>query len=423
MGVGLFLFRHQARKIWKTVSPSSTRFGMAGKYTLQNLPEEVTSRVSFGLTKLSSSGTPEPAAALSWEVKNQGKQYLFHLDPLLHWQDGSLLKAADIKYQIAGVKISARDDYTVIFELEKPFSPLPTLVSTPLFKERLIGLGKFKVKKIRLNAGYLSSLLLESRRERIFFRFYPTQKELITAFKLGEVDCVLKTTSIKELKNWNNIKISPQQEGDKRYAALFFNTRKAPFNNKRIRQALAYSIQKPEEAKRVYTPISPLSWAYNKNVKTYPYNPKHAQKIMEEAFKEKEKSDLKIQITTTFELSEWGEQIKADWERVLGIKVSIRILPFISPNQDFDVILGYGLITRDPDQYSFWHSQQPGNITGFSNVRIDKLLEEGRVVLNKEERKRIYKDFQRFLLEELPAIFLFSPTTYNICRESVFSLN
>jgi peptide/nickel transport system substrate-binding protein len=56
------------------------------------------------------------------------------------------------------------------------------------------------------------------------------------------------------------------------------------------------------------------------------------------------------------------------------------------------------------------------NLTKINNSRIDKLLEEGRQTFDLQKRKEIYFDFQKYLLEESPVIFLSYPTTYFISR-------
>jgi peptide/nickel transport system substrate-binding protein len=71
----------------------------------------------------------------------------------------------------------------------------------------------------------------------------------------------------------------------------------------------------------------------------------------------------------------------------------------------------------DPDQYSIWHStQEATNITHYENPRIDKLLEDGRSEIDLASRRRIYLDFQRFLVEDSPAAFLYYPATYTVSR-------
>lgn len=411
-----FLFQKKFLGIYKNFFPPEKRVGILGRYNLNNLPEEISLLTSFGLTRLSTNGSPLPAAAKAWEIENQGKRYIFKLNTELVWHDGSKLKASDINYNIKGIQISYPDEKTVVFELKDPFSPLPVLVSKPLFKKKIIGLGDYKIQKLRFTSNYLSMLKLKSKRERrtIIFKFYPNQNALKNAIKLREVDCAKGISNVEEFQKWKHIEITPYRD-TKRYVALFFNTRKDPFSNKQFRQFLAYGFRKPELRIRATGPIPPSSWAYNKNVKIYQFNPEHALKILKNSDLEKATKDLTINITTTVELVTWAERIKEDWERYLKIKSNIRVVPVITPSSEFDVILGYGASPDDPDQYFFWHTDQPGNITGYSNPRIDKLLEEGRRVFTKEERKKIYYDFQRFLLEDIPAIFLFHPESSEVC--------
>jgi len=110
-----------------------------------------------------------------------------------------------------------------------------------------------------------------------------------------------------------------------------------------------------------------------------------------------------------------AEKIKKDWEEA-GAKVQIEITPNVPLN--FQAFLATVDIPKDPDQYSLWHSTQTGtNISKYNNPRIDKLLEDGRTELDQETRKKIYIDFQRFLIEDSPAIFLYHPTFYTISRK------
>jgi len=81
------------------------------------------------------------------------------------------------------------------------------------------------------------------------------------------------------------------------------------------------------------------------------------------------------------------------------------------------VLLSAQDIPIDPDQYIFWHSTQANtNITGLVNAKIDKLLEDGRMEQDQEKRKKIYIDFQKRLVDELPALFLYYPTSYTVTR-------
>ena len=85
---------------------------------------------------------------------------------------------------------------------------------------------------------------------------------------------------------------------------------------------------------------------------------------------------------------------------------------------DYQALLVAQEIPPDPDQYPMWHStQKETNITGYANPKIDKLLEDARKETDLENREVIYYDFQRYLVEEAPAIFLFHPVTYTVTRK------
>jgi peptide/nickel transport system substrate-binding protein len=110
-----------------------------------------------------------------------------------------------------------------------------------------------------------------------------------------------------------------------------------------------------------------------------------------------------------------AEQIKLLWEKI-GVKVNIEIVDALPTS--FQVFLGEFNVTKDPDQYALWHSSQINldNITNYKNLRIDKLLEDGRQTDDINERKKIYSDFQKYLLDDAPATFLYFPYEYQITR-------
>ena len=100
---------------------------------------------------------------------------------------------------------------------------------------------------------------------------------------------------------------------------------------------------------------------------------------------------------------------------MLGITTNIRVIPELTAN--FTVLLVAQQIPTDPDQYNLWHSTQIGtNLTKFNRPRADKLLEDGRKSTDLKTRKAIYTEFQKYLTEEVPVIFLFHPTTYTVSR-------
>ena len=135
---------------------------------------------------------------------------------------------------------------------------------------------------------------------------------------------------------------------------------------------------------------------------------------------EKETIDFEIELTTVDqkELKEVAEILKNQWEE-LGIKVNLNIVgddniinEFIRP-REYQALLFGEILSPEIDPFSFWHSSQkrdPGlNLSCYSNERVDNLLEEARQSLDREERVKKYDEFQKIIIEDVPAIFLYTP--------------
>jgi len=414
----VFLIIINFPKIKENYWPETQRIGLVGKYKLNNLPPDISNLFSYGLTEIlpNSQATSSPIVS-NWTIKTEGREYIFNIKDNIHWQDGEPLKSSQINYSIEGANFF-HEPGQVIIKLDSSYAPLPTLLTQPLIKNSKIGLGKYKLKNIQVEGGAISSLKLvnqEKKRNKIYINFYPNQQDLITAFKLGKIDQARGVTQLEEIEEWKNIEIKTKGEINKNYVGLFLNTRKEPLNNKRVRQALAYCLHKPPKKDRAISPISPSSWAYNQDVKRYEYDPQHGRELFEEGWDPENKINLTI--TTLPELLEWAEKAKEDWGNNLNINLKIQVSRFAPENNDFDVFLGYGTIPSDPDQYYFWHSTQPENLTGIENPKIDQLLETGRKTIDSQERKEIYYDFQRTLSEESPVIFLYYPKKFTINRK------
>jgi len=129
---------------------------------------------------------------------------------------------------------------------------------------------------------------------------------------------------------------------------------------------------------------------------------------------------LKFSIATSDaqELKSTALSIKKTWED-LGAVVDLKIFTSSDLNHNvirprkYDALFFGEIIGRESDPFAFWHSSQrndPGlNIALYANITADKLLEEGRVVFDKEERIKIYQKFEEEVRGDIPAIFIYSP--------------
>jgi len=394
--------------------PNKTvKIGFVGQYLINNIPLSILQEISYGLTTVSEKGEAVPALAEQWSVLDDGKTYVFKLNnKKIFWHDGKEFSSSDINYNFNDIEFSANDG-TLTFKLKESFSPLPIVLSKPLFKKGLIGLGKYKVKKIKSSGKFIESISLVPNKEKglseKLYRFYNNENDLKTAFNLGEVDTLNNIFSLDGLSLGSSAK-STQTIIKDAYIGLFFNTTNPPFSNKSFRQALAYAIPKDSSPKRVLTPLNPVSWVYNPDVKPYNQDLQHSLKLLENEMVDK---NLKINIHSFPQFESIANQVRDSWKQI-GINSEVKIISVVP--EDFEVLIIAREIPKDPDQYYFWHSTQAGNISNFKNPRIDKLLEDGRRTVNTEERKDIYFDFQRFLVEESPVVFLSHPVVYNISR-------
>lgn len=390
------------------------KIGLVGRYTLVNLPYEITSLVSYGLTIPLPDGSVEPGLAEKWAIEENGRVYLFTLKENVSWQDGTKVIAKDINYNFSDVNMKIIDEKTIRFELKEPFSPFPAVVSRPILKKNSIGLGDYKIKTIQQSGQIIRKLVLVPTQKKdkpnLIFHFYPNEEAAKIGYKLGEVDILEDIFFPGELENWTKTKIESLVKYD-RYTGLFFNTQNEKFTDKPVRQSLAYAIRKSWQP-RAFSSYNLDSWAYNKTVKPYEFDLDNAKTLLNQ--NGENQSVDKIILSTVPSLQSVAEKIKEDWQQ-LNIETEIRFIQ--SPTEDFEVLLVTQQIPRDPDQYTLWHSTQTSNLSKYKSPKLDKLLEDGRKTLDQEERETIYQDFQRFLVEESPAVFLFYPTVYSISRQ------
>lgn len=130
---------------------------------------------------------------------------------------------------------------------------------------------------------------------------------------------------------------------------------------------------------------------------------------------------LKIKLTTIDRTENiiTADLIKQMWSKI-GAELEVEIIDkariqndIIKP-RNYESLLFGEVVGFDPDPYPFWHSSQnqdPGlNLAVFSNKEVDQLLEDARKTDNEQARNDKYVHFQNILTQELPAIFLYSPT-------------
>lgn len=436
--------------------------GRVGLFRWVDLPLDIQEKISVGLTSLDETGQAVPVLAERWSTEEDGRVFRFLIKQNLRWQDGRDFTPEDVDYDFSDVQ-TVRTENEVVFRLTNPYAPFPVVVSQPLFREervrrlffltesRIIGLGEYSVLGIKFKSSFVEQLIIEDDQERIVYRFYPSEHDAIVAFRHGRVDTVEHLATVDELLPQERERFKVETDINLRqYVALFFNTSDPNFS-KEIRQALNYATQKPDqddELLRALSPISPLSWAYNatEEINPFSYDPNRALELYTRT---PPAQILKITLDTAVSLLDDAQRAAQDWIE-LGrraeadcetskarpvdprknkadeqarrdmdcsrwrIEVDVRVVRDLQNTQA--VLIGRE-VPPDPDQYTWWHSNQQGNISHYQNTRVDKLLEDARTETDQQKRKVMYFEFQKYLVEDVPAIFFYYVPQYTVSRQ------
>jgi len=417
--------------------------------------------------------------AESWDISKDGLVITFHLRKGVKWTDGKEFTADDVMFGYKTIvdektptaykedflqvkKAEVLDRYTFRATYERPFAPaLTSWTSLVVLPKHLlegkditksdmarnpIGLGPYKLAKWVPG----QELILESNTDyfegrpyidHYVYKIIPDPATMFLVLKTGEIDTMgltpiqyTKQTDTGHFKNNYNKYRYPAFN----YTHMAFNLRHPFFQDKRVRQALAYGIDKKEIVDVVLFglgspatgPYVPNTWPYNPNVRKYEYNPEKAKELLKEAgwqdadgdgILDRDGKPFRFTILTNV-----GNNLRKNTATIIqsrlekiGVKVAIRtvewstfINQFIDKRRFEAVLLGWS-IGLDADQYDIWHSSKTKekelNFISFSNPEVDELLEKGRRVFDITERKKAYFRIQEILAEEVPYLFLYVP--------------
>ncbi len=413
--LGTILFLQSYPLFGKVVVGNTKKIGIVGRFNEKNLPLTIQNQLSLGLTSLLPSGEATAALALNWNIDTTEKIYIFRIRPNIFWHDGQKFTTKDVHYKIKDASFAKIDDYTLQITLKEPFAPLLTTLAQPIMRPDLVGLGLYKLGNIQYLGDNISELTLKPQIDQLpnlIYKFYSSQDDAILAFKLGEVDILQNISDPSDLSIWKNINTTQTNIYDS-FVGVFFNLKDPLFKDKETRQALTYALPNFEKFTKAYTPISPLSWAYSQKVRLYRFDPETAGKILVKSPLASGSSELTI--TTFPNFVKLAQSIVDAWNKV-GIKSKVRVTNSLP--SEYQLLLVAQPIPPDPDQYPFWQSTQAvTNLTHYSNLKIDKLLEDGRKTIDREKRLKIYADFQRYIVDDAPVIFLYYPKVYTLERK------
>ena len=417
-----------------------------------------------------------PGLAERWEAPDS-LSYVFHLRRGVKFHDGRPLTSRDVKWtfdsllrgKISSAKagsykyvasIETPDDSTVLFHLKEPFATLPWNVSEGAcgivpygsgteITAKPIGSGPFRFVSaaqdqdvvLARNSDYWGK---KPKLQSVRFLVVPDENTRALELRKGSADIV---------SNGFSADVSAVLAGDKNlevlrepgsvYAYLAFNLRDPILRDARVRQAMAYTIdRKPlieslwrNQARPAYSILPPQSWAYIGDVPHYEHDLAKAAQLLDEAgYPLKNGARFHITMKTSTEAStRLMAAVLQDQLAASGIVLDIR--SFEPATFMSDVTKGafqfYSLRwiggNQDPDIFEFvFHSSNfppKGANRGFySNPRVDTLIDEGRRTLDLTRRKAIYAELQQILATDLPYINLWYFDNVVVHRRRVLGL-
>ena len=413
----------------------------------------------------------QPDLATSWEMPDP-LTYIFHLRTGVHFQNGQLLTSRDVQWTLDSMRnhtlltgkyqayrnissIETPDGSTVVIHMRQPDAALPWNLSDGAigivpcgsgrdFQQRPIGTGPFQFVRQEVDKEVVLERNPHSwqgvpRIARLQFHVVPDATTRALEMRKGSADIAENALTPDML--WSlrgDPKLATASVPGTVVQYLTFNLRDKYLRDVRVRQAIAYAIDRPliiqallrGQARIANSLLPPNHWAYNANVPQYNFSPERARRLLDTAGYLPDHNGVRFHLamkTSTDEGTRLLAMALQQQLRAVGIALDIRSFEFATFYSDithgsFGI---YGLRwiggNEDPDifRYAFASSSFPphgANRGRYSNAEVDRLLQTAAVESDQAKRKQAYARVQELLATDLPSLplwFMDSVVLYN----------
>ncbi|HDK7167501.1 TPA: diguanylate phosphodiesterase [Clostridium botulinum] len=412
-----------------------------------------------------------PWLAEKWEVKNNGKEYLFKIREGVKWQDGKAFTPEDVKFTFDYYKkhppVSKsiyigkkcfidkvevlKDNYIKITVNTVNAASLENLGTTRIIpkhiwekvedpkkfdgKEAFIGCGPYMLEGYNKERGSYKFTSFKDywgpEQNVKTIEFIPVS-DTILAFEKGDIDLVesVKPDIAKKYENNKEYKLI---KGHNFFGyRLCLNMERNPeFKDRNVRQAIAYAINEKEIIDKVMRGIGTEGSAsyipkehiwYNKDIKKYDYNVEKAKELLKE-----KNINFQIIVSNKKDNLRMAELLKLQLEKA-GIKVNIKSMDMKSRDAAVKsgnyetIITEHGGWGKDADVlrelYKSNNDKSGGSvingILGYRNEEIDKLCMKQMQEMNPDKRKEIVFQLQEKIAEEIPMIPIINTSSISV---------
>jgi peptide/nickel transport system substrate-binding protein len=413
-----------------------------------------------------------PGLAESWTISKDGLRYTFKLRKGIAFHDGTPFNAEAVKFSIerqfnpehpfnklgkypfanyffGNVKaVEVIDPLTVEFVLKEARASFlavlsagaASIVSPAAVKKHgadyaltPVGTGPFKYASwdrgqrvvLERNTSYWK---FPVKLDRVVYRPIVEDQARLTELLTGTLDLIVGVPPDFVAQLENNARLSLLRQVGSHVWYLGINNQKKPFEDKRVRQALNYAVNKEAIVRDVLKgtgslsvgPVLPKTWGAEPGLKPFPYDPERARKLLAEA-------GYPGGFSTTLWTPESGSGMQSPVAmstviqsnlKAVGINAAIQTMEWgafltklRSKEQDL-FALSWMAGNEDPDMvmYPLLHSSQwtPGgpNRALYKNARFDDLLHQARLVTDQGQRAELYREAQRLLMDDPPWVFI-----------------
>lgn len=400
----------------------------------------------------------KPALAESWEVSPDQLTWTFRLRPGVTFHDGTPLTADDVVFsyrRIIDEQLANSDKFSSVTAVEAPDPATVVLRVDRPTPNMLTNIGGFKgmaiVSRANVDSGRIAthpvgtgpfsfvgqksgdSISLAANPDYwdgapgvsgVTFRFISEPSTALSALQAGEIDWTdsVPPQRVAQLRDDESLQLSVTPSNDYWYLAL--NEAREPWNDVRVRQAVAHAIDRDAivqatsygtaavnelaipEGNPWFTPYDRYRDDGEQGLDT-------ARKLLQEA--DAAPTELDMLVTTEYPETVTAAQIVADNLAPLGITVGIRTVDFATwldeqNSGNFDMLMLGWLGNIDPDDfyYAQHHTDGTSNAQKFSNPEVDRLLDAGRVETDQATRKDVYARAATLIADEVSYIYLYN---------------
>lgn len=427
--------------------------------------------------------TPKPGLAQSWSVDANQRVYTFKLRPGVKWHDGAPFTSADVKFSIEKIVrplhsrgkvyfgnvalIETPDPMTVVFKLTEPvpfflkaFQPSESpmfpkhafdklnvddakTVRSSEFMQKPVGTGPFRLKEWKKGSHIIFERFPDYWKkgrpflDQVVLKVIPDGAARSIALENGEVDLApmsaVPQADIARLAQLKHLQLSDQgAEGLGPLLWLEVNLRDKTLADKRVRQAISMALDRKKivdiiwfgQGKPAAGPIVSGNPFFNKALKPLAYDPKAANKLLDDAGYKRGANNMRFKLQQNFLPygESWvrlGEYIKQELGKI-GIEVETQSLDLggwlkkIYTDWDYGFTSNFVHNYSDPTigtQRSFISGTIAKGATftnsmNYRNPRIDELYEKALVETDVAKRRKMFDEIQVILQDDLPVIFL-----------------